>query len=132
MFFYNYLIFNFNLILYQYKLIQLKLIMKNIPCCQNDSKSKKDFKNVGEFLKIINEPNRLKILCFLRHGEQCVCDIWKNLDLPQNLISHHLKTLKDFRLIDARQEGRKFIYSSNKDVISKYASLLNTFLISNL
>jgi len=93
---------------------------------------KKDFQKVVEFLKIINEPNRLKILCFLGKGEQCVCDIWKTLDLPQNLTSHHLKTLKDFGLIDSRQEGRKFIYSSNKETISKYTLHLNKFLISNL
>lgn len=106
--------------------------MKNTPCCQNDSQSKKDFLEVADFLKVINEPNRLKILCFLRHGEQCVCDIWKTLDLPQNLTSHHLKTLKKFGLIESNQEGRKMIYSSNKKAISKYASLLNNFLISNL
>jgi len=106
--------------------------MKNISCCQNDSHSKKDFQEVLDFLKVINEPNRLKILCFLRHGEQCVCDIWQSLDLPQNLASHHLKTLKDFGMIESRQEGRKVIYSSKKEAIQKYASLLNTFLISNL
>lgn len=106
--------------------------MKNIPCCQNDSQSKKDFQKVANFLKIINEPNRLKILCFLRQGEQCVCDIWKNLGLPQNLTSHHLKTLKEFDLIESRREGRKIIYFSNKKIVSKYASLLNNFLISNL
>jgi len=106
--------------------------MKHIPYCQNDSKSKEDFQKVIEFLKIINEPNRLKILCFLRHGEQCVCEIWKNLDLSQNLTSHHLKTLKDFDLIESRQEGRKIIYWSNKETVKKYASLLNNFLISNL
>ena len=106
--------------------------MKNIVCCQNNTKSKADFQKVIKFLKIINEPNRLKILCFLRHGEQCVCEIWKNLDLPQNLTSHHLKTLKDFDLIESRQEGRKIIYWSNKEAIKKYASLLNNFLILNL
>ena len=106
--------------------------MKHIPYYQNDSKSKEDFQKVIEFLKIINEPNRLKILCFLRHGEQCVCEIWKNLDLPQNLTSHHLKTLKDFDLIESRQEGRKIIYWSNKESMQKYTSLLNNFLISNL
>lgn len=106
--------------------------MKNIPCCQNDSQSQKDFQEALDFLKVINEQNRLKILCFLRHGEQCVCDIWKTLDLPQNLTSHHLKILKKFGLIESKQEGRKIIYSSNKEVISKYASLLNKFLISNL
>ncbi len=106
--------------------------MKNNPCCQSDSQSKKNLQAVADFLKIINEPNRLKILCFLRHGEQCVCEIWKTLDLPQNLTSHHLKALKEFGLIDSKQEGRKIIYSSNKKAVSKYASLVNNFLISNL
>jgi len=106
--------------------------MNKIPFCQNDPQFKNDFQEVTEFLKIINEPNRLKILCFLHRGEQCVCDIWKNLDLPQNLASHHLKTLKDFGLIESRQEGRKIIYWSNKEAVKKYASLLNSFLISNL
>ena len=92
----------------------------------------KNLSKVMNFLKVINEPNRLKMLCFLRHGEQCVCDIWKNLDLPQNLASHHLKTLKEFGLIESRREGRKIIYSSCKKAVSEYASLLNTFLISNL
>ena len=109
--------------------------MKNAPCCQNGSRSKVDLEKVTEFVKIINETNRLKILCFLREGEQCVCDIWKTLGIPQNLASHHLKVLKDFGLIDSRQnkeEGRKIIYSSNKEAIKKYAESLNNFLISNL
>jgi len=110
----------------------MKTVMKNTPCCQNTIKSNDDFKSVGEFLKIINDPNRLKFLCFLRHGEKCVCDIWKTLDLPQNLTSHHLKVLKDFGLIDSRQEGRNIIYWSNEEIVKKYSSLLNNFLISNL
>ena len=106
--------------------------MKNNKCCYGGCNSNDDFEMAVNFLRVINEPNRLKILCFLRHGEQCVCEIWKNLDLPQNLTSHHLKTLKDFGLIESRQEGRKIIYWSNKEAVKKYASLLNNFLISNL
>lgn len=106
--------------------------MKNDKYCQRGYNSNEDFEIVVNFLKIVNEPNRLKILCFLRYGEQCVCDIWKNLDLPQNLTSHHLKTLKDFGLIESKQEGRKIIYSSNKEAVKKFASLLNIFLISNI
>ncbi len=109
--------------------------MKNVPCCKNGSKLKTDLEKVAEFIKIINEPNRLKILCSLREDERCVCDIWKTLEIPQNLASHHLKVLKGFGLIDSKQddqEGRKIIYSSNKNVIKQYASLLNNFLISKL
>ena len=106
--------------------------MTNVPCCRAGSQSQTDLVEVTAFLKIINEPNRIKILCFLRHGEQCVCDIWKTLALPQNLTSHHLKVLKEFGLIDARQEGRNILYVSNKETMQAYASLLNSFLISNL
>lgn len=109
--------------------------MKSTPCCKNGSKPKADLQKVTEFLKIINEPNRLKILCFLREDERCVCDIWQTLEIPQNLASHHLKVLKDFGLIDSRQddqEGRKIIYTSDKNIINQYAILLNHFLISKL
>lgn len=106
--------------------------MKNSSCCQNNSKTGKDFAEVESFLKLINEPNRLKILCLLRYQEKCVCDIWKEIDLAQNLVSHHLRALKDFGLIDSRQEGRKVIYSTNKKIADKYIKLLNKFLTSNL
>jgi DNA-binding transcriptional ArsR family regulator len=101
-------------------------------CCKNGSKSRADLNKVTDFLKLINEPNRLKILCLLRDTEQCVCDIWKTLEIAQNLTSHHLKALKDSGLIFSRQEGRKIIYRSDKKTIRKYSSLLNNFLISNL
>jgi len=105
---------------------------KSTVCCKNGSKSKTGLKKTTDFLRLINEPNRLKILCLLKETEQCVCDIWKTLGIRQNLTSHHLKALKDFGLIDSRQEGRKIIYASNKKEIRKYSSLLNNFLISNL
>jgi len=99
-------------------------------CCKN--KSEKYIKQTTEFLKIISEENRLKILCILRDGEKCVCEIWQYLDLPQNLVSHHLKVLKDFDLISSRKEGLKNFYKINKKVLSKHTKLLNNFLNLNL
>lgn len=95
-----------------------------------DKKTVANLSRTVEFLKIISEENRLKILCLLRGKEKCVCDIWQYLDLPQNLISHHLKVLKDFGLVLSRQDGLKVIYSINKKVIKKYSKLLNKFLNS--
>lgn len=106
--------------------------MTNDPCCKKGTNQKNALNKAIAFLKIINEPNRLKILCLLKKDEKCVCDIWEGLGIPQNLTSHHLKTLKDAGLITARQEGRKVVYSSDKNNILKYVSNLNKFLISNL
>ena len=98
-------------------------------CCQNKESTAELSKTV-EFLKVVAEENRLKILCMLRAGEKCVCDIWQFLDLPQNLASHHLKVLKDFGLVEDRKEGLRVYYSINKKEINKYNSLLNKFLQS--
>lgn len=98
-------------------------------CCK-DKKSVAGLLQTVEFLKIIGEENRLKILCLLRENEKCVCEIWQCLKLPQNLVSHHLKVLKDFGLVSSRQEGLKVFYSINKKVVSNYLKLLTIFLNS--
>jgi len=96
-------------------------------CCKN-KKSETKLKKVVDFLKIMNEENRLKILCLLQKDEQCVCDIWQCLKLPQNLVSHHLKILKDFGLISSKKEGLKVFYKLNQKVVKKNLKELNKVL----
>jgi len=75
--------------------------------------SKKISRN-AQLLKAIADENRLQILQMLQSGEKCVCEIWKYLGLPQNLISHHLKVLRDFNLISSRKDGLWVFYKINK------------------
>ncbi|MFH1029635.1 MAG: metalloregulator ArsR/SmtB family transcription factor [bacterium] len=96
-------------------------------CCKN-KKTFVEISQVAEFLKVINEENRLKILCLLKAGEKCVCEIWQDLNLAQNLASHHLKVLKDFGLISSRQEGLKVIYSIDKKQAKSHLKLINKLL----
>jgi DNA-binding transcriptional ArsR family regulator len=75
--------------------------------------------NTLEFLKAIADDNRFKIITFLKDGEKCVCEIWKELNLPQNLISHHLKVLKDNKILFDRRDGQKIYYKLNNKEIAK-------------
>jgi ArsR family transcriptional regulator len=100
------------------------------PKCCVDKKSVAGLSRTVEFLKIISEKNRLKILCLLKEGEKCVCDIWQCLDLAQNLVSHHLKVLKNFGLISSKRQGLKVFYQLNQGVVKKYLKLLNNLLNS--
>jgi ArsR family transcriptional regulator len=96
-------------------------------CCQN-KKSILEVENLARTLKKISEPNRLKILCLLKDGEKCVCDIWQCLKLPQNLVSHHLKVLKDLNLVSSKKVGLKVFYKLNQRVVKKYLKELNKLL----
>jgi len=77
-----------------------------------------------DFLKAIADDNRFKIITFLQGGEKCVCEIWKELDLPQNLISHHLKILKDNKVLLDRRDGQKIFYKLNKNIMNLQISQL--------
>lgn len=98
-----------------------------LKCCQKKEVNKK-LHDLTEFLKIVSDENRLRILCILKTGPKCVCDIWENLELSQNLVSHHLKTLKDAKLLKSRRSGLKIFYYINNDNIEKYLRSLSIFL----
>jgi len=98
-----------------------------LKCCDN-KKYDKDLDLIIELLKTMADENRLKILCLLKTGERCVCDIWQDLDIPQNLASHHLKILKNSGLINSHKMGLKVIYFINKKSLNNFKILLDNFL----
>ncbi len=96
-------------------------------CCVG-KKAKNELMITVEFLKLLAEKNRLKIVCLLTQGELCVCDILSVLNIPQNLASHHLKVLKKHGLIVSRKEGLNIYYSLNNDSLNGSRKLFNEFL----
>jgi ArsR family transcriptional regulator len=86
-------------------------------------KSKIDTTN--EFLKIIADPNRLKILVFLKDKPKCVCKIFPMLKISQKLASHHLSKLRKLDLVKQERNGNFIHYSINKKVLKKYMHILN-------
>ncbi len=96
--------------------------------CRKNKKAKGELKKAVDFLRVISEENRLLLLCLLKKREMCVCKIWQHLGLPQNLVSHHLKVLKNFGLINSHREGTKIIYYLNQKDIKKFFSLLSNFI----
>lgn len=87
----------------------------------------KKFDWLSELFKVLSDKNRLGILCFLKDGEKCVCEIFEHLDLRQNLVSHHLKVLRETKLIDFRREGVKKKYYLNTDKLNELKGEINYF-----
>ena len=101
--------------------------MPKIKCCSN-KKISNELKKTVDFLKIISEENRMRILCILKSGPKCVCEIWPNLDLSQNLTSHHLSVLKELGLVKSKKQGLKVFYELHDKNLKKQLINLDLFL----
>lgn len=97
-------------------------------CYCNQPQGIKEIEELACYLKVIADTNRLKILCLLKDGERCVCEIYEPLSLSQNLISHHLKVLKETGLVLCRKQGKWIYYRLNDQKIKKYNELYSSFL----
>ncbi len=100
---------------------------------KNDKeKNKENIDLVIDFLGVVSKKNRFKILRLLKNKKMCVGEICRTLKLPQNLVSHHLKILKNFGLIFSERDGVKIFYKTNKKTIKEYLKLMNKALNSKL
>jgi ArsR family transcriptional regulator len=59
---------------------------------------------LGDVLRVLADPTRLRVFCLLRQGEGCVCEIAAQLDLAENLVSHHLRALREIGLVHDRRD----------------------------
>ena len=98
-------------------------------CCINGSVEFNKLRDLSEYLKVISDINRLQILCLLKKGERCVCNIHEPLALPQNLTSHHLKALRDAGLVVARREGKWVHYRINTEKLEYLTNLYNQIIL---
>ena len=57
--------------------------------------------------RALGDPIRLAILVILETGTRCVCDIQSSLsDVAPNLLSHHLRVLREAGLVQVERRGR--------------------------
>ena len=88
--------------------------MSSYSCCSSKSVESKQVVSLSALLKLVSEESRLKLLCILRRGKHCVCEIMEHVDLSQSLISHHLKDLKDAGIVIDEKKGLYVYYSLTK------------------
>ncbi len=81
-------------------------------------------------LKILAEPKRLLIVHLLMEGVQCNCELGDALKLPPNLISHHLRMLREAGLIDVERDvvdARWVYYSINRAALDELNEAFGSF-----
>lgn len=77
--------------------------------CSTSSLSK-----FASIMSDVSQEKRLHILCMLSKVESlCVCEIIERLWIKQNLVSHHLKVLKNLWLVKTKKEWKNIHYTIN-------------------
>jgi ArsR family transcriptional regulator, arsenate/arsenite/antimonite-responsive transcriptional repressor len=75
-------------------------------------------------LKALADPTRLRVIALLGAGPRCVCDLQGRIDVPANLLSHHLKVLREGGVIDGTRRGRWIDYRLRPDALAAVERLL--------
>lgn len=89
-----------------------------------------DLLALASHLKVLAKPRRLQILHMLMEGVQCNGDLGDALDMAPNLISHHLRVLREAGLVDVERgldDARWIYYSPNREALEELVRGLGTF-----
>jgi len=81
---------------------------------------------LAKIFKLLGDPNRLKILFSLAHEAKSVSEIMNETELPQTLVSFHLKTLRNANILRAERNAT-FIYYSLSD--QRIMECISAFLL---
>jgi len=84
----------------------------------------------SELMKALADPTRLTMVASLWKAEApiCICDITAGLDLSQPTLSHHMRKLKDARLVESEKRGIWMYYRLARDLDANTRNLLSRLI----
>jgi ArsR family transcriptional regulator, lead/cadmium/zinc/bismuth-responsive transcriptional repressor len=77
--------------------------------------------------RALSDPTRLTLAGALREaegGELCVCDLSWISGRSQNLVSHHMRTLRSLGMVRSRRSGKMVMYSLTSEGLSLLGAVL--------
>lgn len=95
------------------------------------SVGEQSLEEVAAMLKALADSNRLRTFDILMQGDSCNCELNEKLGLPPNLLSHHLRVLREAGLVRSRRDvvdGRWIYYAVNKKAVARWRTWFSEFL----
>jgi len=75
-------------------------------------------------LRTLGHPVRLQIAAGLAQHCSCVKEIWECLNIPQAVVSQHLKVMKESGVLESRREGTRMCYSLKDEIVTELVRVL--------
>jgi ArsR family transcriptional regulator, zinc-responsive transcriptional repressor len=96
---------------------QVEMISNNVPAWSGGDDmttttelSAEILERAGELLRALAAPVRIAIVMQLRESRRCVHELVDALDVPQPLVSQHLRILKAAGVVAGERSGREVMY----------------------
>jgi len=78
---------------------------------------------LADTFQILASPTRLQIVEALARRELCVCDLAAVVGASQSAVSHHLRQLRQMKIVRYRRDGRMAYYRLDDEHISEIFQL---------
>ncbi len=65
---------------------------------------------LADIFRLLASPTRLRIVEALSLRELCVCDLAAVVEVSESAVSHHLRQMRQLRIVRYRREGRMAYY----------------------
>lgn len=75
--------------------------------------------DVAELFSALGDASRVRIIAALSAQELSVNALAELVDLSQSAVSHHLRHLRQMRLVRARKDGRHVYYQLDDDHVNQ-------------
>jgi ArsR family transcriptional regulator len=77
-----------------------------------------------DLLQAVADPVRWTVLARLATGTACVCELQEHFPIAANLLSYHLKVLREAGLVTTARRGRWVDYSLAPDAMDRIRGAL--------
>ena len=91
--------------------------MNNYADIQQKQVDEQTAADVAELFRALGDTSRIQMLVALLSGEQNVGSLAERAGISESATSHHLRHLRQMRLVRTRKEGRHVIYMLDDDHI---------------
>jgi DNA-binding transcriptional ArsR family regulator len=78
-----------------------------------------DVAHLADTFQILASPTRLRIVEALAGRELCVCDLAAVVESSPSSVSHHLRQLRQMRLVSHRKDGRMAYYRLDDEHVTE-------------
>ncbi len=80
-------------------------------------------------LSVIADPVRWTVLSRLAESPRCVCDLQDHVPVATNLLSYHLRVLREAGLVTTARRGRWIDYALAPDALGRMHAALPSALV---